>query len=330
MANTRAPAPLDIGDAENGLADYLEVDMGADVEVQLGRIRQDAKDGLKTALRMGLRLLAVKSACEHGEFSQRLNEVEVSPREAQNCMQAARAYAAEGDQRRREAVLDMGRTKGMAILAANPAIRDQIMDSPELLAEALEGTTREFEAKLAELQASNEDLAADRDAIAAERDSALKRLNKRSQRDEDDEGVPLVIADIRAEMVALLKKAELAVGSLYPVGVEAVGLSGHAEAGEWVKPTLRLGVAGLLAVRELIDGSIKSYVEAMGEDSGRLASQPDALAFLGTNEIKDVAEEYGRLTAVHGHEAALRQHERDQARPKGKGRPAAAPKAPKA
>ena len=329
-SNAQALAHLEIGEAEHGLAAYLEVDMQSDIDMQIARIRQDAKDGLKTALRMGLRLLAVKAECEHGEFAQRLNEAEVGAREAQHCMQAARAYAAEGDLRRREALLDMGRTKGMAILAATPAIREQIMNSPELLAEALEGTTREFEAKLAELQASNADLAADRDAIAAERDGALRRLNKRNQRDEDEGGVPLVMADIRSEIAALVKKAELAIDSFTPLGVELVGYRGHDEAGVWVEPTGRLAIAGLLALRLLADGAIKRYAEALDLDYAAFEGKPEALAFLAPAEILAVAQEWPVLAAVHGHEAALRQHEREQAKPKGKGRPAAAPKAPKA
>ncbi len=321
---------MPIGDSERALAAFFEVDLTVPVEVQMERVTADARRGLETAICMGLRLLAIREQCAHGEFEGRVQECGLGRRDAFNCMNLARSFAAEGDQLRRDALLEMGKSKALVLLAADPTVRDQIMESPELLRDALDASKREFADQLAELQGRLENLDVQMAAAEAERDGALKRLNIRNQRDEDEGGVPVVMADIRSEMAALLKKAELAITSLYPVGVDAVGLSGHAEAGEWVKPTLRLGVAGLLAVRELLDGSIKSYVEAMGEDADRLSSNPDGLAFLSKSEIKDVAEEYGRLTAVHGHEAALRQHEREQAKPKGKGRPAAAPKAPKA
>lgn len=327
VTNTQAPAHLEIGSAERGLADYLEVDMHAQVDTQIARIKQDAKDGLKTALRMGLRLMSVKAACEHGEFDHRLYEAGVGAREAQNCMQAARAYAAEGDARRRDALLEMGKTKGMALLATIPEVREQIMDSPELMADALEGTTRDFEAQLARLKAEVVDLAVERDTALADLKATEKKL-KRSQRDDEDAYVPTVVADMRAEMAALIKKAELAITSLYPVGVEIYGLRGHDEAREWVDPSLRLGLSGLLAVRELIDGSIKSFSEAMGEQANRLKSSPDTLAFLDATEIKTIAEDWARLTATHQHEAALREHERAAAKPRGKGRPAKAPEAP--
>ena len=326
----QAPALLEIGDAERALAAFFEVDMTVPVEVQMERVAADARRGLETAICMGLRLLAIREQSVHGEFEARLHECGLGRRDAFNCMNLARSFAAEGDQLRRDSLLEMGKTKALVLLAADPALREQIMESPELLRDALDASARQFAEQLAELEAANADLTVDRDALAAERDGALKRLNKRNHRDEDDEGVPAVMADLRAELAALLKKAELAVTSLHPVGVDIVQYSGHADVGEWVKPTLRLGLAGLLAQRELIDGSIKSYVEALGEDVGRLRSPPDGLAFLSNLEIKDVAEEYGRLTAVHGHEAALRQHERNAAKPQGKGRPAKAPEAPSA
>ncbi|QDL55917.1 hypothetical protein [Rhodoferax aquaticus] len=181
-----------------------------------------------------------------------------------------------------------------------------------------------------------EDLAAHNTDLGTQRDKAqndLKAMEKkvrRAARDEEDMVVPLVVADVRAELAALIKKAELAVTSLHPIGVEVVGLVSHADAAEWVEPTLRLGLSGLLAVRELVDGSIKSFAEAMGDSAKRLRSQPDTLSFLDASEIKSVAEEWARLTAVHQHEAALREHERAQAKPRGKGRPAKAPDAPKA
>jgi len=181
-----------------------------------------------------------------------------------------------------------------------------------------------------------EDLAAHNTDLGTQRDKAqndLKAMEKkvrRAARDEEDMVVPLVVADVRAELAALIKKAELAVTSLHPIGVEVVGLVSHADAAEWVEPTLRLGLSGLLAVRELVDGSIKSFAEAMGDNAKRLRSQPDTLSFLDASEIKSVAEEWSRLTAVHQHEAALREHERAQAKPRGKGRPAKAPDAPKA
>jgi uncharacterized small protein (DUF1192 family) len=314
--------------ADEEVALQMGIVVGGPVADRITRAVVSYNMAARLAVEAGYLLLSVKGELAHGEFDAALAETGLARQRASELMRMAK-FTTSLPEAQRADMLSMPKSKVLLLASADPSVIEDLLDDDEMGdLDAL--SVRELRHRIRALEANNTDLSVQVEATAAERDGALKRLNKRSHRGEDGEGVPVVMADIRAEMAALLKKAELAITSLYPIGVEAVGLSGYAEAGDWVKPTLRLGVAGLLAVRELIDGSLKSYVEAMGESAERLASKPDALAFLGVTEIKDVAEEYGRLTAVHGHEAALRQHERDQAKPKGKGRPAAAPKAPKA
>lgn len=327
VANRHPDADLMLGAPEHALASYLEVDLTAAVETQMQRVKADSRQGLETALRMGLRLLAVREQCKHGEFEGLMQEAGVGLRDGRGCMQLARAYAAEGDQRRRDALLEMGKSKALILLTAMPDVREKIMESPELMRDAMEGSKRDFEKQMAELKAQITDLSVERDTAQGERDSLAQQLQRR-RTDNGDSVVPMVVADLRAEIAALVKKAELAITALYPVGVEVMGLRGTIQANEWAEPTLRLGLSGLLAVRELVDGTIKSYSEAMGERIKRLQSGPDVLAFLDESEIKSVAEEWEKLTAVHQHEAALRAYERENARPKGKGRPKSAPVAP--
>ncbi len=136
---------LEIGNQEAELAAYLEVDLMAPVGVLKARIRSDAETGLRVLLSMGLRLMALKAATPHGEYEDALNEVGVSPREARRSMQMARAFAAETDVSRREQILHLGKTKGVALLAASPAVRDQILGDPELAEEAAEASRRELE-----------------------------------------------------------------------------------------------------------------------------------------------------------------------------------------
>lgn len=151
---TNAPpvALLEIGDQELALAAYLEVDVQAPSEVLLVRIRQDAETGLRLVISMGLRLMALKSKAAHGQFEEQLLDIGVSPREAQKAMQTARAFATETDARRREQLLHLGKTKGMALLAAKPETRDQILDDPELASEAAEATKRELENRIHSLE----------------------------------------------------------------------------------------------------------------------------------------------------------------------------------
>ncbi len=215
------------------------------------------------------------------------------------------------------------------IEAAATGDKDTLLDLAETIIAKHAKEKTDLSERVDKLEKDNTGIATRLETAENDRDGALKKL-KRRNRDEEDTGVPLVVADIRAEVAALVKKAELAVTSMYPVFVETYGLRGHEQASDWVDPTLRLALSGLLALREQIDGSIKSVVEALGEKASRLASQPDALSFLDESEIKTVAAEWATLTATHSHEEALRRHERDQAKPKGKGRPKNAPEAPAA
>lgn len=319
---------FDYSPADEQAALQLGIIVGGPAADRINRAVVSHNMAARLALEAGYLLLSVKSDSVHGEFEEAIADAGLSRYRAAELMRTAKFVTSLPESQRAD-MLTMPKSKVLLLASADAdVIEDLLNDEDGGDLDAL--SVRELRLRIRELQANNADLSVHSDAVTAERDGALKRLNKRNQRDEDDEGVPAVMADLRAELTALLKKGELAMTSLHPVGVDIVNYSGHADVGEWVKPTLRLGLAGLLAQRELIDGSIKSYVEALGEDAERLVSQPDALAFLSNLEIKDVAEEYGRLTAVHGHEAALRQHDRNAAKPQGKGRPAKAPEAPAA
>jgi hypothetical protein len=203
---------------------------------------------------------------------------------------------------------------------------EDLLDNPDQDLSVL--GVRGLRDRIRELEAATANTAAERDAAIAERDGLSKQLRRRTRDAEDAEGTPAVIADMRLEIAELVKKAELSLASLYPIGPEVLNLVAVEGAAPWVHPTLRLALSGLVALRIQVDGLIGSYAQALGDDARKLQSQPDALAFLDDGEIKAVAEEWGRLVAVHQHEEALRAHEREQARPKGKGRPKAAPKAP--
>ncbi|MFI5447734.1 hypothetical protein [Polaromonas sp. UC242_47] len=325
-ANPRTVRAFDFSPADAEAAQQMGIVVGGPAADRITRAVVSYNMAARLAVESGYLLLSVKGELEHGDFTAALEETGLSSQRASELMRMAKFATSLPDAQRAD-MLSMPKSKVLMLASADPAVIEDLLSDEE--AGDLDAlSVRELRQRISDLKAQATDLSVQVETAEAERDGALKKLKKRNQRDEDDQGVPLVIADIRAEMASLVKKAELAVTSMYPVGVEAVTLSGHAEASEWVKPTLRLGLSGLMAVRELIDGSIKSYVEAMGEQAERLASKPDALAFLDESEIKGVAEDWTQLTALHSHEEALRKHERDQAKPKGKGRPAKAPEAP--
>ena len=206
--------------------------------------------------------------------------------------------------------------------------KDALADFAESLMVRHAKQKQVLQEQIEDLQASHTDLSVERDTAQTERDDLAKRLRRRDL-DGADARVPLVVADQRLEIAALLHKAQLALRALHPLGVEIVNLRGHDEASEWVEPSLRLALAGLLATREELDGVLGKYAQAL--DDRRTLMQPaDALSFMDEDEVRAVAAEFAQQIALHGHEAALRQHEREAAHPKGKGRPKAAPELPAA
>jgi hypothetical protein len=322
-ANASALTLLDIGDAERALAEFLDVELGASIEAHERRCLADMRAGFEAHLRLGLRLLAIKSACEHGEFQQRLQALGIGAETAQRRMRLVKAISAEGDARRREALISMGPTKALGLLAASPQVRDQVLQDAALLRDALEGSTRQFEERVAELESHVTDLTVQRDTAEAEAEGLKKRL-KRGLPDRED-SVPVVVADLRAEVLALGKKAELALDSFIPLQAELSNMAGIAVAADWADATTRLAYSQLAALRVQIDGLLEGIAAELPD-----AAQPTPLTPLTKQEIQEAARQFAELTQVHTYEAELRAWEREQGRPQGKGRPKNKPEAPAA
>lgn len=305
-----------VGEAEQSLASYLEVDLSASVNVQMERVLHDARQSMEAALRMGLRLLAVRAQCQHGEFERLVREAGIGERDSQSCMRLARAVAAEGDERRRAALLGMGKTKAVLLLSAKPEVRDQILESPELLSEALEGSVRELEA----LKERVTDMTAQRDTAIAQRDDLAKQL-RRQERDAEENGdIPPAVSGLRAEGAALVKKAELALNSLSPLGVDLLNLVGSEAASGYINPSLRLVLSGIVALRVQADGLIQQYADALGDDVHKLTSPSAGLEALDASEIETVVKRWQSLVTAHQMEAEMRENKRANETPGKRGR----------
>lgn len=326
-ANVRTSGHLEFTESDANAAASLGVIIGGSTADRITRAVTAYNQAARLAVEAGYLLLSVKAEVDHGQFDGGIAALGLTRQRASELMQMAKFTTSLPDSQRAE-MLALPKSKVLALASADPEVIQQMLEDGDV-SDLDDMSVRGLRQRIRELEANSTDLVVQREKAEADL-KAMEKKVRRAARDEEDMVVPLVVADVRAELAALIKKAELAVTSLHPIGVEVVGLVSHADAAEWVEPTLRLGLSGLLAVRELVDGSIKSFAEAMGDNAKRLRSQPDTLSFLDASEIKSVAEEWARLTAVHQHEAALREHERAQAKPRGKGRPAKAPDAPKA
>lgn len=326
-ANPRTVRGFEFTEADSAAALELGIMVGGAVGDRISRAVVSYNMAARLAVEAGYLLLSVKSELAHGEFETGVESLGLSSQRASELMRMAKFATALPESQRAE-MLSLPKSKVLALASADPEVIEQLLEDGDV-SDLDDLSVRGLRQRIRELEASTTDMAVQRDKAEADL-KALEKKQRRAERDAEDQVVPLVVADLRSELAALIKKAELAVTSLHPVGVDIVGLSAHSDGAQWREPTLRLGVSGLLALRELVDGSLKSFTEAIGEKAKWLGDVPDPLSFLDASEVKALAEDYGRLTAVHQHEAALREHERAQARPKGKGRPAKAPEAPKA
>lgn len=327
LEQVRTSGLLDFTEGDAAAAGSLGIVMSGSLEERIGRAIYAFNSATRYAVEAGYLLLSVKKDVVHGEFEPGIEALGLTKQRAFELMRMAKFATALPADRRAE-MLMLPKSKVLALAGADSAVIEDLLDAADGDVDLVSLSVRELRQRIRELEAKNTDLAVSRDTAAAERDGLAKQLRKRRQAAEDqDGGVPVVVADIRAEGADLLKKAELAVASLHPLGAEIAALGAHSEGVTWAQPTFRLVLSGLVALRLQIDGEIQRYVDAIDDAVGNLVQPPEALAFLDEAEVQALAEEWAKLTSLHAHEAALRAHERDSARPKGKGRPKAAPKA---
>lgn len=315
----RTVRTFDFTDADSTAALQLGIVIGGAIDDRITRAVVSYNMASRLAVEAGYLLLSVKTETEYGDFEARVEAMGLTRQRAAELMRMAK-FATLLPEGQRAELLSLPKTKVMALASADPEVLQDLLeeDGGDL---SMLGV-RELRKRIRELEADKANLSVDGDTLKAERDSLAKQLKRRSQ-SEEDSGVPIVVLDIRAEAAALVKKAELALTSIYPLGVELAGLRGHDLAGPWVEPSTRLVLAGLVALQVQLAGLVVSYAESIDADIG--AEPPAELAHLQPSEVQAVAKEWAELTALHNHEAALRQHDRDAARPRGKGRPASAP-----
>jgi hypothetical protein len=329
-ANPRTPGGLDFSEADTAAAASLGIVLTGSLEDRIQRAVFSFNHASRLAVEAGYLLLSVKAEVAHGQFEEGVESLGLTRQRASELMRMAKFATSLPDDRRAE-MLMLPKSKVLAIAAADQSVLEDLLQNDDPDKDVANLSVRDLRTRIRELEAQVTDTAVERDTVIAERDGLAKQLRRRrADEAEGDGGVPLVVADLRAEAAELVKKAELSLASLHPLGVDIVQLASHDEAHVWISPTLRLALSGLVALRVQVDGLIEQYAEALGDDVRKLQSAPDGLSFLDDDEIKAVAEEWSRLVALHQHEQALRAHEREQAHPKGKGRPPAPPKPPKA
>lgn len=323
-ANLRTVRKFEFTQQDAEAAEQLGIAIGAPVDDRVTRAVVSYNMAARLAVEAGYLLLSIKDELPHGDFGAALDEMGLSPYRAAELMRMAK-FATLLPAERRAQLLVMPKTKVLALADADPEIVEQILEDGDD-AELADLSVRALREKIRSLEKTVADAKVDRATIEAENEGLRKKLAQESGRSSTGD-VPTAVADIRAEVAALIKKSELSIADIYQQMAGMDPLLGVEGVAEWVKPTAQLCMAGLVALRVQLDGAINQVAEHYGLT--KLAdTPPDVLAELGGDEVAQVAQQWASLVQQHRHEAALREFEREQAKPRGRGAPRKAPKAP--
>jgi hypothetical protein len=302
-------------------AAQLSVDMAGTVADRADSAVLYMNRSHRNLLAAGLLLCTIKEETEHGAFSSLLAERGFEMRAAQRAMQYAK-FMLDRQAEERAALMELPKTKVLLLANADPEVMDALLDDG---ADAVgEMTVRELRAKLRELQAQASNVENKKDWYEATIAGLEKKLAKTPVERQD--AVPVAVADLRAEFVACVAKAEFALKSAEAIGPELAMMIGS-PVHDWVDGTTRLAVSGLVALRLQIDGVLHKYTKLLPEGD---RPEPVPSSYLSQDELAECAEAWKVLAQMHTYEQDLRTHQREEERRTGPGRRSNAPKPPKA
>lgn len=299
----------------------LGVELSGTVEERLDSAALHMNRSQRHMLAAGVLLASIKADCKHGEFTELVEQRGFAQRSAQRAMQYAE-FVLSRPESEREQLLGVSSSKVLLLASADPAVVESMLGDRAGDIDAL--SVDKLRQKLRDLEEQAADLAVQRDTAEAEADGLKKRL-KRGLPDRED-SVPVRVADLRAEVLALGKKAALALDSFTPLRAELIEVCGTNGIAHWGDASLRLAVSQLGALRLQLDGLLKTFLLDLPDED----PTPAKLSPLTKQEVLETARQFAELTQVHTYEAELRAWEREQARPQGKGRPRNKPEAPAA
>lgn len=299
-------------------ANGFGVDLSGSLDDRASVAAEHMNRSQRHMLASGLLLSSIRAECAHGEFADIVLAHGFEARAAQRAMQYAQFILAQPDAERLR-LIDMPRSKVMLLASADPEVIYAAMEGGLGKIEAL--TVRAMAQELADIKAALVDTQVQRNTAETEAAGLKKKLARSADR---ADSVPLVVADLRAEVLANGEKARLAIESMHAASREVMALIGG-PAHDWADATLRLSFSQLAAARVQLDGVLNKFAGALPDQD---VSKPLTLSYLSELEVQEAAEAFAVLAAVHSFEAADRAHKREKARPQGRGRPKGAPVAP--
>jgi len=310
--------PVVFGEPERVMAHQMGINLEASADVRTEQAVFAQNVATYNLIQAGLLLSSVKAEMAPEDFEALIEARGLTKRRANELMQGA-SFCARLPEATRSEVLLLPKSKVLALASADPEAMQAMLDDEDVDVSLI--SVREMRHRLRELEAA----VADRDVQLETAQAEAKAAKKAAGKKDRAADVPIAIFDIRSEATAQVEKSRLAIEEVQALGRDLYNLRGMEGVYQWVDPTARLALTGLVALQVQIDGVIKQLGKAFEVDG----LKPVPMSYLTPVEVEEVAKRYADLTALHQHEKALRDWERQQERPRGKGRPAAKPEAPK-
>lgn len=295
-----------------GLADYLGVNLDADINAHKLLCNKDMEAGYEATLRVGLRLIAIKQACGHGEFQGICEQLGLSVGSRRRAMILAVNMSEAGDKKRIETLMSLGQTKALDFLALPPAAQDRIADDPELLRESIEASSREFKKKIKALEEQRDRLVKQ---VETNEQHALAR-----QKSLAPSIIPPQVQDVRREVAALYEKAHLSIQGLTDLAQPLVDASQVEGGAEWLMPCVDQVRVAMLSLLAQLGVQADSWAKHFALEA--YSGLPDAasLAYFQPDEIEVVKNHFAGLLETHADEAKKRQNRALNARSLGRKR----------
>lgn len=308
---------VNFGDPERAMARQMGINLEASADVRTEQAVFAQNVATYNLIQAGLLLSSVKSEMQPDEFEALIEARGLTKRRAYELMQGA-SFCARLPDGARDEVLHLQKSKVLALASADPEVVQAMLDDEDVDVSTM--SVKALRERIRELEAS----VADRDVRLETAEAEAKAAKKAAKKDRSGD-VPVAIFDIRAEAVAQVERSRLAVEEVQALGRDLVNLVGVDGVYQWVDPTARLAVTGLVALQVQIAGVLQQFREGFD----LVDTAPAPMSYLTPDEVEEAAKRFADLIALHQHEKALRDWERQQERPRGKGRPAAKPEAPK-
>lgn len=298
----------------------LAINFGLDPEVsaeeRIDRAARNMNNVVKYMLAAGIDLMSLREECDHGLFLKLLAERGIERRSAYRAIQYAQFMLALPEQERKK-LLAYPKSHVLALASADPEVVEDLLQDDEIDLKSL--SVRELRETIKDLDRKKTDLSVQletKELEVQELKSAVEAL--RENRVSTSGTVPLQVQEARLEIAALFKKAEMSVQDMDKLVHEFMEMDGLSD---WHLPVKRNLFTAVMALHAYT-GSVLTGLKSSGYE---IDGEAGTLDIFSHEEALRCANEYKALTDEHRHEKILREWEREQNRPRGKGRPRSKP-----